>query len=74
MSLFRCSRCEIFFKSKKGYEGHLANKHGPKVVGGDGKPRTRKEMEGLNKVRTHCMATNRKKEASAFTLDPALTP
>ena len=49
-SLFRCSHCEVFFKSKKGYEGHLQNKHGPKVVGSDGKPRSRKEMQGLNKV------------------------
>ena len=57
-SLFRCSHCEVFFKSKKGYEGHLQNKHGPKVVGSDGKPRSRKEMQGLNKVSTeqhgHC--------------------
>ena len=49
-SLFRCSHCEVFFKSKKGYEGHLQNKHGPKVVGSDGKPKSRKEMQGLNKV------------------------
>ena len=51
-SLFRCSHCEVFFKSKKGYEGHLQNKHGPRVVGSDGKPRSRKEMQGLNKVRS----------------------
>ena len=49
-SLFRCSHCEVFFKSKKGYEGHLQNKHGPKVIGSDGKPKSRKEMQGLNKV------------------------
>ena len=50
MALFRCEKCEIFFKSKKGYEGHLANKHAPKLVGADGKPKTKKEVEGLNKV------------------------
>ena len=49
-SLFRCSHCEVFFKSKKGYEGHLQNKHGPKLIGSDGKPKSRKEMQGLNKV------------------------
>ena len=50
VALFRCEKCEIFFKSKKGYEGHLANKHAPKVLGEDGKPKTKKEVEGLNKV------------------------
>ena len=50
VALFRCEKCEIFFKSKKGYEGHLANKHAPKLVGTDGKPKTKKEVEGLNKV------------------------
>ena len=50
VSLFRCEKCEIFFKSKKGYEGHVQNRHSPKLLGADGKPRTRKEMEGLNKV------------------------
>lgn len=50
VALFRCDKCEIFFKSKKGYEGHLANKHAPKMVGTDGKPKTKKEVEGLNKV------------------------
>lgn len=49
-SLFRCDKCEIFFKSKKGYEGHLSNKHAPKLVGTDGKPKSKKEVEGLNKV------------------------
>ena len=28
--LFRCEKCEIFFKSKKGYEGHVANRHTPR--------------------------------------------
>ena len=50
VSLYRCSKCEIFFKSKKGFEGHMQNRHHPKVVGSDGKPKSRKEMEGLNKV------------------------
>jgi len=50
VALFRCEKCEIFFKSKKGYEGHLANKHAPKVMGNDGNPKTKKEVEGLNKV------------------------
>jgi uncharacterized C2H2 Zn-finger protein len=50
--LFRCDKCEVFFKSKKGFEGHVANRHTPKLVGQDGKPRTRKELEGLNKVRS----------------------
>lgn len=50
VSLFRCDQCEIFFKSKKGYEGHLSNRHAPKVIGSDGKPKSRKEIEGLNKV------------------------
>ena len=36
VALFRCEKCEIFFKSKKGYEGHLANKHAPKILGTDG--------------------------------------
>ena len=53
-SLFRCSHCEVFFKSKKGYEGHLQNKHGPRVMGSDGKPKSRKEMQGLNKVWYGC--------------------
>ena len=48
--LFRCDKCEIFFKSKKGYEGHVANRHTPKVLGVDGKVKSKKEMEGLNKV------------------------
>ena len=52
VALFRCEKCEIFFKSKKGYEGHLANKHAPKVLGEDGKPKTKKEVEGLNKVKS----------------------
>lgn len=50
VALFRCDKCEIFFKSKKGYEGHLANKHGPKLVDSDGKLKSKKEVEGLNKV------------------------
>ncbi len=50
MSLYRCDKCEIFFKSKKGFEGHNANRHAPRVLGADGRPKTRKEMEGLNKV------------------------
>jgi uncharacterized C2H2 Zn-finger protein len=49
--LFRCEKCEIFFKSKKGFEGHLQNRHSPKVIGADGRPKSRKEVEGLNKVR-----------------------
>jgi uncharacterized C2H2 Zn-finger protein len=49
-SLFRCDKCEIFFKSKKGYEGHINNKHAAKLIGHDGKTKTRKEMEGLHKV------------------------
>jgi uncharacterized C2H2 Zn-finger protein len=48
--LFRCDKCEVFFKSKKGFEGHVANRHAPKLMGKDGRPRTRKELEGLNKV------------------------
>ena len=28
----------------------MQNRHSPKVVGSDGKPKSRKEMEGLNKV------------------------
>ena len=52
VALFRCEKCEIFFKSKKGYEGHLANKHAPKLLGTDGKPKTKKDVEGLNKVST----------------------
>ena len=48
--LFKCEKCEVFFKSKKGYEGHLANRHTPRVVGADGKLKSKKEMEGLNKV------------------------
>jgi len=35
---------------KKGYEGHIANKHAPKIIGTDGKPKTKKDVEGLNKV------------------------
>ena len=53
VALFRCEKCEIFFKSKKGYEGHLANKHAPKILGTDGKPKTKKDVEGLNKVSTY---------------------
>ena len=55
VALFRCDKCEVFFKSKKGYEGHLANKHAPKMVGTDGKPKTKKEVEGLNKVFKKCI-------------------
>ena len=58
VALFRCDKCEIFFKSKKGYEGHLANKHAPKMVGTDGKPKTKKEVEGLNKVLSWKMTQN----------------
>ena len=50
MSLFRCEKCEIFFKSKKGYGGHIQNRHSPKLVDSNGKPKSKKEMEGLNKV------------------------
>jgi uncharacterized C2H2 Zn-finger protein len=50
VALFRCDKCEIFFKSKKGYGGHIQNRHSPKIVGSDGKPKSKKEMEGLNKV------------------------
>ena len=52
VALFRCEDCEIFFKSKKGYEGHLANKHAPKLIGSDGLAKSKKEVEGLNKVKT----------------------
>ena len=51
MSLYRCDKCEIFFKSKKGFEGHVQNRHSPRVMGSDGKPRTKKEIDGINKVR-----------------------
>jgi len=47
--LFRCEKCEIFFKSKKGYEGHVANRHTPRVLGLDGRLKSKKEIEGLNK-------------------------
>ena len=75
--MFRCEKCEIFFKSKKGYEGHVANRHTPRykkkfkfklkfqnlslssstvskislrVLGLDGRLKSKKEIEGLNKV------------------------
>jgi len=48
--LFRCEKCEIFFKSKKGYEGHLANRHTPRVLGLDGRLKSKKEIEGINKA------------------------
>ena len=48
--LFKCDKCEVYFKSKKGYEGHVANRHTPRLLGADGKLRSKKEMEGLNKV------------------------
>ena len=48
--LFKCDKCEVYFKSKKGYEGHVANRHTPRLLGADGKVRSKKEMEGLNKV------------------------
>ena len=51
VALFRCEDCEIFFKSKKGYEGHLANKHAPKLIGTDGLAKSKKEVDGLNKVK-----------------------
>ena len=51
ISLYRCSACDIFFKSKKGYDGHNANRHSPKIVGTDGKPKSKKEVEGINKVK-----------------------
>ena len=51
--MFKCEKCEVFFKSKKGYEGHVANRHTPRVVGADGKLKSKKEMEGLNKVNSH---------------------
>ena len=38
VALFRCDDCKIFFKSKKGYEGHLAKKHAPKLMRSDGEP------------------------------------
>jgi len=47
--LFRCEKCEIFFKSKKGYEGHVANRHTPRILGLDGRLKSKKEIEGLNK-------------------------
>ncbi len=55
VALFRCEKCEIFFKSKKGYEGHLANKHAPRVVvlDNNGKPKSKKDLQGLNKVGIH---------------------
>lgn len=58
--LFKCEKCEVFFKSKKGYEGHVANRHTPRLVGVDGKLKSKKEMEGLNKVLKEIQA---KKEA-----------
>ena len=42
----------MYFKSKKGYEGHVANRHTPRLLGADGKLKSKKEMEGLNKVIT----------------------
>ena len=48
--MFKCDKCEVYFKSKKGYEGHVANRHAPRFVGADGKLKSKKEMEGLNKV------------------------
>ena len=50
VSLYRCSTCDIFFKSKKGYDGHNSSRHSPKLVGTDGKPKSKKEVEGINKV------------------------
>lgn len=50
VSLFRCEKCEVYFKSKKGYEGHVTNRHTPKLVGSDGRPKSKKEVQGLNKV------------------------
>ncbi|KAG8221918.1 hypothetical protein J437_LFUL002477 [Ladona fulva] len=28
VNLFRCDRCNVFFKTKKGFAGHLENRHG----------------------------------------------
>lgn len=58
--LFKCEKCEVYFKSKKGYEGHVANRHAPRMLGADGKLRSKKELEGLNKVLKEIQA---KKEA-----------
>ena len=64
VALFRCEDCEIFFKSKKGYEGHLANKHAPKLIGSDGLAKSKKEVEGLNKVKTIEMLNNKDRDTS----------
>jgi len=47
--LFRCEKCEIYFKSKKGYEGHIASRHAPRLISLDGKVKSKKEIEGINK-------------------------
>ena len=60
MCLFKCEKCEVYFKSKKGYEGHVANRHAPRMLGADGKLRSKKELDGLNKVLKEIQA---KKEA-----------
>ncbi|XP_071455420.1 protein abrupt isoform X1 [Hetaerina americana] len=33
VNLFRCDRCNVFFKTKKGFAGHLENRHGGNSVG-----------------------------------------
>ncbi|XP_046393245.1 zinc finger and BTB domain-containing protein 44-like isoform X1 [Ischnura elegans] len=33
VNLFRCNRCNVFFKTKKGFAGHLENRHGGNSVG-----------------------------------------
>lgn len=48
VSLFRCEKCQIYFKSKKGYDGHVQNRHAPRAPGA--KASTKKEMDVLNKV------------------------
>lgn len=58
--LFKCEKCEVYFKSKKGFEGHVANRHAPRLLGADGKLRSKKELDGLNKVLKEIQA---KKEA-----------
>ena len=53
MSLYRCATCDIFFKSKKGYDGHNINQHSPKVVDANGKAKSMKDTDGMNKVRIY---------------------
>ena len=71
--LFKCEKCEVFFKSKKGYEGHVANRHTPRVMGADGKMKSKKEMEGLNKVNLvnlHIITEGHRDNIPGFERDP----